>query len=127
MAIKGGDIAKFTYAGREFAPSGDADVTIFLHGKDLTNTAAGNGTMVTLSKRRLGGFDGLALVLDSARKDQEFLTNIQSSGVPKPWTLEEAGGIVYSGIGLPEGEGLGKSTATGQYTLAVRGERAEQI
>lgn len=127
MGIKGGDITKFTYAGREFIPSQDADVTILLSGKDLTNTPGGNGKMVTVAKRRLAGFDGMALVLDSANKDQEFLNNIQSAGVPKPWTLEEAGGTVYSGTGLPEGDGLGKSTATGQYTLAIRGEKAEQI
>ena len=127
MGIKGGDILQFKYAGREFIPSGDADVTLILAGKDLANTSGGNGKLVTLAKRRLGGFDGLDLVLDDTNKDLEFLVNLQTAANPKPWTMTLASGITYAGSGCIEGDGLGKSTAKGTYTLAIRGEKAEQI
>lgn len=127
MGLAGGDVRQFTYAGREFDVSTDADVTIVLAGQNLSNTSAGNGRLVSLGKRRLGGLMGLVLVMRSERKDLEFLVNIQSTGEPKPWSLTEAGGITYAGTGLPEGDGLGKSTASGVATFDLMGEKAEQI
>jgi len=53
MALKGGDIRKFTYAGKEFDVSPDADVTLLMAGVDITNMAAGNGNPIGLGKRRL--------------------------------------------------------------------------
>jgi len=127
MSIKGGDIRQFTYAGREFDVSADADVTLFLSGLDLTNTAAGNGNPVTLGKRRLAGLDGLAIVLDDARKDLEFLVNLQTAGVAKPYSITLVSGVTYAGTGLPDGDGFGKSSANGVGTLALRGKTLEQI
>jgi hypothetical protein len=127
MVIKGGDILQFSYAGREFIPSPDADVTFMLSGKDLTNTLGGNGKLITIAKRRAAGIDGMVVVLDDANKDLEFLVNIQTTAVPKPITLTLASGITYAGSGVIEGEGLGKSTATGIATISLRGERLEQI
>jgi len=127
MALKGGDIRKFTYAGKEFDVSPDADVTLLLAGVDVTSTAAGNGNPIPLGKRRLAGLDGLAIILDDSRKDLEFIVNIQTQGDAKPYTIELISGIVYAGTGLPEGDGFGKSSASGVGTLAIRGKTLEQI
>lgn len=126
MTIRGGDIREFRYAGRAFDVHPDADVTLFLSGFDLTNQIAGNGEHIATGKRRGAGLDGLLLSLDDARKDLEFLVNIQTGMVPKPYSITLISGITYLGTGLPEGEGLGKTTAAGTGTLAIRGKTLEQ-
>lgn len=125
--MRGGDIREFKYAGRQFDVSPDADVTLILGGVNLASVAAGNGNPITTGKRRLAGLDGLILNLDSANKDLEFLVNKQSTGNQYPYSITEMSGITYGGEGAIEGEDLGKSSATGNATIAIRGKKLEQI
>ena len=127
QAVRGGDIRGFTWYGRSFDPAGgDGNVNIDLGG--YTNEAAptGNGALHVNQRRKLAGFSDMAISVDDARQDIEFLQGKANAGVPGPCTLTLASGIVYSGNLLPIGE-LAKAGGDGRATLEGRGMKFEQI
>ncbi len=122
MGIRAGDIAQFTWYGRTFDPAPETDVEMILPGITLETTANGNGSEHSTGKRRLGGFNGLALSLDNARGDLEFLVAKQATGVAGACSLTEMDGTTYGGALKPEGD-LNKQTGTGQAQVAGRGSK----
>lgn len=123
----GGDVLQFTYGGREFPVSADADVAMQLSGYDNTTVAYGNGSENTTSKRRLGSLKGLVLGMDNARKDLEFLNNLQSTKRPYPVSITWVDGLTYAGQLKIDGDGLSRASASGQATIDLVGKTLEQI
>ena len=121
MGIRKGDLRQVNLGGRNFDPAPETDMTMMLHGLTLENTPNGNGTIHTGGKRRLGGFDGLALSLDMSRGDMEYLQNWATSGVPKPCSVTLIDGTTYTGPLLPEGD-LNFSSGNGTLDFAARGQ-----
>ncbi len=123
----GGDVLQFTYAGREFPVAGDADIANILSGFNLATTPYGNGEDNTLATRRSGGMTGVKLGLSNARKDLEFLTNLQRTTRAYPCSVTWVDGITYAGQLKIDGDGLSKSSADGTATFDMRGKTWEQI
>jgi hypothetical protein len=123
---RGGDVRQYLISGREFDPVGGSSPTIMLSGFTNENLPTGNGKLHTVSRRKLGGFDGAVISLDSTRKDQEFIQNLINDGENFTVSLTLASGITYSGSGKIEGE-LNFNSNDGQLEFAFRSEKFEQI
>jgi hypothetical protein len=126
MAARGGDVRQYLISGREFDPVGGSSPTIILAGFVNENLPTGNGKIHTLSKRKLGGFDGGVISLDATRKDQEFIQNLINGQEAFNVSVTLASGKTYSGSGKIEGDANFNSN-DGQFEFAFRSEKFEQI
>lgn len=126
MAARGGDVRQYLISGREFDPVAGSSPTIILAGYINENLPTGNGKLHTVSRRKLGGFDGGVISLDVTRKDQEFIQNLISGQEAFSVSVTLASGITYSGSGKIEGESNFNSN-DGQLEFAFRSENFEQI
>ena len=124
--MKSGDILQFLVDGREFEVAGGSNVTYRLSGFNNEHNPTGTGGMQTKRTRKLGGFDGLPIILDPTKQDLEYLQEIANKGDPVPMSMTLADGTTYSGdLGI-EGD-LDGSSGEGQIELTTRGPRFEQI
>jgi hypothetical protein len=126
MAARGGDVRQYLISGREFDPVGGSSPTIILAGFVNENLPTGNGKIHTLSKRKLGGFDGGVISLDATRKDQEFIQNLINGQEAFNVSVTLSSGKTYSGSGKIEGDANFNSNE-GQFEFAFRSEKFEQI
>jgi hypothetical protein len=126
MGIRSGDIRQFTIQGREFDPAPSANVTLVLSGLTNENQPTGNGQMHTAQRRKLGGFDGMTLSVDTSKQDYEFIQGIADTGESVPVTLTLADSRTYSGDLVVEGD-LQHNAGDGTLELAMRGKTFEQI
>lgn len=124
-SIRGGDILQVNIEGRAFDPISESTMNYRLSGFNLTNLPTGNGKLHTNANRKLGGFDGLGLSLDSSRLDLEYLQDIWNAKLPVSVQITKSDGIVYSGKLAPEGE-LNANSGDGTVEIAMLGEKFEQ-
>jgi hypothetical protein len=123
--IRGGDIQQVLINGRSFDPANEGTMNYRLSGFIPTNLPTGNGKQHTNMRRKLGGFDGLALSIDSERLDVEFLQEIWNSGATVPVQITKSDGVVYDGSLSGEGE-LNPNSGDGTLEIAMMGEKFEQ-
>lgn len=123
--MKGGDVRQFVFGGREFDVAGEADFEIDLPGGVNEFKAAGNGKMYGTQKRKLGGIDGIEVVIDNSRGDQEFLAEKQADGNAETTTITLADGSAWVGALAIEGD-LKYNSASGTAKMALRGMKWEQ-
>lgn len=126
MAARGGDIQQILINGRSFDPANEQSANFRLSGFVNENLPTGNGKLHTNSRRKLGGFDGLALSLDATRLDLEYLQEIANNRIPVPVQITLVSGIVYSGDLAFEGE-IDANSGDGTVEIAMMGEKFEQI
>lgn len=123
--IRGGDIQQILIAGREYDPASEGSMNYRLSGYNNENLPTGNGNVHTNKNRKLGGFDGLSISLDSSRLDLESLQEVWNNGVAVPVQITKSDGIVYSGSLVPEGE-LPAVSGDGTLEIAMLGKKFEQ-
>lgn len=93
----GGPIESLVYDGRRFPVDGEADIERILGGKSNEAKPNGDDTFRVVQSSVIGALNTVPLVIDDARGDQEFLVNLQKTGVPKDTTVTLASGVIYSG------------------------------
>lgn len=127
MATTGGSLQEVSIKGRIFAVAADADANMDLGGKSNEIAMNGNGTARLLQTAKGWMVDGVALEIDDARADLEFLQAIADSRDFVPMTVTQVSGITYSGKGQLTGD-IKKSTAnaTAPLTLSGGGKLAQQ-
>lgn len=123
--IRGGDIQQILIKGRSFDPANEGTMNYYLSGNVPTNLPTGNGKLHTNLRRKLGGFDGLSISIDSSRLDVEFLQEIWTSGETVPVQITKSDGVVYDGSLAGEGE-LNPNSGDGTMEIAMKGEKFEQ-
>lgn len=94
---QGGPIESLVYDGRRFPVDGEADVERILGGKSNEGKPNGDGTFRVVQSSVIGALNSVPLVIDDSRGDQEFLVDLQKTGVPKDMTVTLASGYIYSG------------------------------
>jgi hypothetical protein len=127
MATTGGSIQEVSIKGRIFAVAADADANRDLGG--FTNEVApnGDGSARLLKTRKPWMIDGLALEIDDARADLEFLQGIANSSEFVPMTWTQVSGITYSAKGTITGDvKASTATATAPMTFSGPGEARQQ-
>lgn len=124
--VRGGDITQLLIAGRELDPVQDANVTYRLSGFMNENTPTGNGGLHTKRTRKLGGFDALPISIDASKKDLEYIQGLADEGEPIPMSMTLAGGEIYAGDLVIEGE-TDANTGDGQIEITALGQTFEQI
>lgn len=126
MKVRGGDLSQVMIGGREFDPVAESNVVYRLSGKVNTTTPTGNGSVHTVQKRKLGGFDSLPLSVDPSRGDLEYLQTLANNGEPVPCSMTHINGTVYAG-NLTIQEAVDANTGDGQVEITALGEKFEQI
>jgi hypothetical protein len=123
---RGGDIQSININGREFDPANEQTLNYRLSGFTNENLPTGNGKLHTNKRRKLGGFDGLAISIDPSRQDLEFLQEIANSFDPVPVSITLVNGTVYSGS-LKMEDVLDANSGDGTVEISMMGEKFEQI
>jgi hypothetical protein len=125
-AAVGGSIESVAVAGRIFPVAADADANRKLGGFEVEVQANGDGTARIVVTRVPWQMDGLALELNDARGDQEYLQDIADAKKFVPCEFTFASGITFRAAGIPAGEIQG-STMNATGTLQFNGPgRLEQ-
>ncbi len=119
MAI-GGSVRAFSIAGRLFAVAADADVAVKLGGRSNETQPNGDSTVRRIQSVEPWSAEGMVLVLDDARGDQEFLQNLADGGADEPITFTYASGETYQGVGNIDGE-MPRSSQNATGTLKFSG------
>lgn len=127
MASVGGSIESVSIRGRTFPVASDADATKKLGGFENEIMANGDGTARIIKTRVPWSIDGLVLVIDDTRADQEFLQEIANGNDYVAISMTLASGFTYEATGIVTGE-IGGSTqsATASVTMAGPGELSQQ-
>jgi hypothetical protein len=120
MGTTGGSIQEVSIKGRIFVVAADADATIDLGGFVNETSPNGDGSARTLKTRKVWKTEGLALEIDDARADLEFLQAIADSTKDVPMTITQVSGITYSGKGTITGD-IQKSTASATAPIVLSG------
>lgn len=126
MAAVGGPIREVTIRGRIFPVAGDGDAGRILGGRQ--NEVEPNGDMSAriISQVSPWQYDGLALAIDDARGDLEFLQETADMGADGqfvPCSVTEASNITYRGDGQIVGEiKRASGNATAPITLKGPGQ-----
>lgn len=123
----GGPIESVGLAGRTFAVAEDADSNRKLGGFENEVQPNGDGT-ARLKKTRVAWMvDGLQIVVDDLRDDQEFLQNLADQNDFFPIDITYASGSVYSGLGQITGDLQGSSqNTTASVSLSGPGSLQKQ-
>jgi len=124
--VRGGDILQLTADGRELDVAADANVTYREGGFINENTPTGNGGLHTKRTRKLGGFDSLPLSNDNSKGDLKYLQGKSNDGATVNWQMTLAGGEIWSGDLVPEGD-IDANTGDGQVEISALGITFEQI
>ncbi|ORC37264.1 hypothetical protein B4O97_03480 [Marispirochaeta aestuarii] len=124
--MKSGDIRECSINNRLFDVVTGSDVTFRTSGYQNETEATGNGGIHVTQRRKLGGFDGLPVLLDHDRGDLEFLQAAADSGDKVPCYLTLVDGTTYRGD-LVIVDVLDANTGTGQVEITASGPKFEQI
>lgn len=124
--VRGGDIRQISIKGREMDPAPEGSCTFMVTGFNLETKITGNGRGVNTQTRKVAGIKGLSLSVDPDGKDQEFLQDVQNSGLFVPVNLTLASGKTYSGQLAVNGD-LAASTSDGKVEVDLLGPKFEQI
>ena len=119
MAV-GGPIESMGLGGREFAVAQDAEVNRKLGGFENEVQSNGDGTARLIKTRVPLQLDGMTLVIDDDRGDQEYLQELQDGKDFFPITITYASGATYGGSGQLTGE-TQYSSANATATANVQG------
>jgi len=104
MAAVGGSIESIALNGREFAVAADAESQRKLGGWENEVQANGDGTARIIKTRTPLMLDGLSLVTDDGRADQEFLQSLSDAKDFFPVAITYASGVTYGGQAMINGE-----------------------
>jgi len=100
----GGSIQEVSIDGRIFAVAADADGSRDLGGFTVETQMNGDGTARYVFTRKAWMFEGLQLVIDDVRSDQEFLQEKQNAKVESRMTFTTVTGFTYEGKGKITGD-----------------------
>lgn len=107
MAAVGGPLREVSIRGRSFPVAGDGDSGRVLGGDQVEVEPNGDGSARIVVQVVPWQYDGVSLVLDDARGDQEFLMETVAMGREGkfvPISATEASNITYRGDGQVVGE-----------------------
>jgi hypothetical protein len=124
-SVRGSDIRQLMIGGREFDPAPEGNVTYRLSGFQNESAPTGNGGMHTVQRRKLGGFETLAISVDPTRGDIEYLQDLANAGEPVPCSMAIAS-ATYAGSLTIEGE-IDPNTGDGQVEISALGPKFEQV
>ena len=99
MGSIGGPIESVTINGRAFAIAHDAGATRDLGGFTKTVEMNGDGTARAVMERRPWLLEGLTIVTDDDRSDQEFLQDVADGPDFTDCSVTYVSGAIYSGSG----------------------------
>jgi hypothetical protein len=123
----GGSIESVSIKGRIFAVASDAECTRKLGGFENEIQVNGNGTTRTVKTRVAWALDGLSIVMDDDRGDQEFLQEVANGKEDVPIAITFASNVTYQAQGTITGEVPASSqNATGAISLGGPGELSKQ-
>jgi len=127
MTAVGGSIESCSIRGRLFAVAADAEANRKLGGFENEVQANGDGTARLVKTRIAWLIDGLTVVVDDVRADQEFLQEIADGNDFVPITITLASGTTYQGTGTVSGEiQFSTQNATAQIALSGPGKLTQQ-
>jgi hypothetical protein len=120
MTAIGGALETLAINGREFAGTGDSDVSIKLGGFENENQPNGNGTSRQIKTPVNWMAGGLAIECDDENQDLEFIQSIQEGAAYVDVVITMASGTSWQGSGQIEGE-LAKSQQSASVTFDMQG------
>lgn len=118
----GGSLESVGLDSREFVVAADADATRDLGGFTNAVEPNGDGSARLLKTRKTWKVGGLALEINTARGDQEYLQGLADRKDFFPITVTHADGSTYGGKGQISGD-LGASTAKATGTIELSGPK----
>jgi len=95
--MKGGPIESITIQGRTFAVAQDSDPDRVLGGKQNSIEANGDGSVRVIQEQVPSKIDGIAIVIDDDRGDQEFIQDLKDQGELVDVSVTYVTGSVYYG------------------------------
>lgn len=116
----GGSMSEVIINGRIFSVAADSDASRDLGGYSSEQQPNGNGTTRTILTAKPWKVGGLALDINDDRGDQEFLQDLQDSGLSFGLIFTGASGISYSGKGTISGD-LAASSQSATSSLEFSG------
>lgn len=126
--IRGGDVKRFVFAGREYAAAVDSEWE-YVPGRagraENEVQILPNGEMTTTQRLRPVGVTSATLSVKAGTGDVEFLHNKAKEATVEPFIMELANGQSYAGSGVPNGEMIPNSM--GQLECAFLGANFEAI
>lgn len=123
MSAIGGSIESVSLAGRVFSVAADAEGNRKLGGFENEVLANGDGTARQIKTRVPLSIDGLTIVIDDARGDQEYIQNLSDSPDFFALGITYASGSSYQGSAQVVGETqVSSQSATGQVSFAGPGK-----
>lgn len=119
----GGSIESVGLDGREFEVAADAEAQRKLGGFENEVQSNGGGGARIIKTRVALKYDGLVIVIDDSRGDQEFLQELADRTDFFPITVTHASGITYQGEAMITGENPASTqNATAPVTLEGPGQ-----
>lgn len=97
MAQVGGSITEITLNGRPFSVDGEADIGKKLQKHENELKANGNGTTRLIKKNVPQMIDGVAVAIDNALGDYEFLRDLNDGFILADFTMAEPDGSFWAG------------------------------
>ena len=127
MAAVGGSIEEISLSGRSFSVAADAEAQRKLGGFENEVLANGDGTARVIKTRVPLSIDGLTVVIDDDRGDQEFLQDLANSSNFFVVAITYASGLTYQGTAQIVGENPASSqSATAAISLMGPGTLTKQ-
>lgn len=127
MSAVGGSISSISIKSRNFPVASDAEANRKLGGFENEVMSNGDGTTRIVKTRVAWSIDGLTIVIDDARGDQEFLQEVADDNANVPIAIDLASGAVYQGSGTITGEiQTSSQSATAPISLAGPGTLTPQ-
>lgn len=127
MAAVGGSIKNVSMKGRIFPVAADADVSRQLGGTSNEVVFNGDGSARYIKTPTGWMLEGLAISIDHARGDHEYIQEIADRSEPVDISVTYADDVTYSGVGLPTGDLKHSSrNATMPVSFAGEGKFAKQ-
>ncbi len=127
MAPIGGSIEQVSLGGRIYSVSNDADVPLKLGGYENETMANGDGTARLIKTRNPWSITDIAVVIDSAANDQEFLQELADKSEDFPVSIVLASGDTYQGSGQIQGPiEVSSQNATTPISLSGPGKLTKQ-
>lgn len=126
--VRGGDVKRFMYAGREFAAAVDSEWS-YVPGRagraENEVQILPNGEMTTTQRLRPVGITSATLSVKPGTGDVEFFHAKAKEAREEPVVMELANGQAYAGSAVPNGEFIPNSM--GQLEVAFLGANFEAI
>lgn len=127
MTAIGGSIESISLAGRLFAVAADAESQRKLGGFENEVQSNGDGGARIIKTRMPLKLDGVAIEIDDARGDQEYIKGLADGNDFFPIVITYASGESYQGRAMLTGETQASSqSATMPITLEGPGELTRQ-